>query len=111
MRHPNRIIRALRKERNRLRQQVNANAKLYQSLTSSVQSYLGDTTPEGALSYVQFVESKNKRQKEQIHEQERTISRLMAREEDLECDRMVHVCIIAVLMLCVAGLAVKILFF
>lgn len=111
MRHRNRIIRRLRIERDRLQTRLNTNSKIYHSLLSSVQTYRSEPTPEGALQYVKYLEERNKTLFKYNCELDRERQLLQGRVGYFESERCLHMCIIAVLLICVLGMAVRIFFF
>lgn len=83
MRHPKRIIRRLRRERDRLVQENHSNEKIYHSLVCNVGQYLGNVGPTEALRYVQYVEQKNRNQADMIRSLEDDVAALDVEIDDI----------------------------
>lgn len=103
MRHRNRIIRSLRQENARLRQQLAEDDKKYQSVISEVRSYAGSVSPRAAIDFVHYLECRNRHQAEQLEAYEHDLDTLRLRADDLRADRCVHVILILVLLLLLVG--------
>lgn len=108
MRHPNRIIRRLRHERNQLREQVIVNEKTYRHLLDKVCHYKQEDRASNVLSYVRNIEERNRNQSQQIMHLEQVASRYVTKCQKLEQDHDIDLIIIiglVVLLILVAVFA------